>query len=36
VIFHVDMAPLGRALISRSQQMWRLTGLESGEARRLT
>jgi broad specificity phosphatase PhoE len=28
VIFHIDMAPLGRALISRSQQMWRLNRLE--------
>jgi hypothetical protein len=28
VIFRIDIAPLGRALISRSQQMWRLTGLE--------
>jgi hypothetical protein len=28
VIFHIDMAPLSRALISRSQQMWRLAKLE--------
>ena len=35
VIFHIDMAPLGRALISRSQQMWRLAGLEPGDTRRL-
>jgi broad specificity phosphatase PhoE len=28
VIFHIDMAPLSRALISRSQQMWRLARLE--------
>jgi broad specificity phosphatase PhoE len=28
VIFRIDMAPLGRALISRSQQAWRLTSLE--------
>jgi broad specificity phosphatase PhoE len=28
VIFRIDIAPLGRALISRSQQMWRLTSLE--------
>jgi broad specificity phosphatase PhoE len=34
VIFHIDIAPLSRALISRSQQIWRLTRLESGEARR--
>ena len=29
VIFRIDIAPLGRALISRSQQTWRLTSLES-------
>ena len=28
VIFRIDIAPLGRALISRSQQTWRLTSLE--------
>lgn len=28
VIFRIDIAPLGRALISRSQHMWRLTSLE--------
>jgi broad specificity phosphatase PhoE len=28
VIFRIDLAPLGRALISRSQQTWRLTSLE--------
>jgi broad specificity phosphatase PhoE len=28
LIFRIDIAPLGRALISRSQQMWRLTSLE--------
>jgi broad specificity phosphatase PhoE len=28
VILHIDMAPLSRALISRSQQTWRLTSLE--------
>jgi broad specificity phosphatase PhoE len=28
VIFRIDIAPLGRALISRSQQTWRLTNLE--------
>lgn len=28
VVFRIDIAPLGRALISRSQQMWRLTSLE--------
>jgi broad specificity phosphatase PhoE len=28
VIFRIDIAPLGRALISRSQQTWRLTRLE--------
>jgi broad specificity phosphatase PhoE len=28
VIFRIDIAPLGRALISRSQQIWRLTSLE--------
>ena len=33
VIFHIDVAPLGRALISRSQQLWRLGRLEHGEAR---
>ena len=27
VIFRIDIAPLGRALISRSQQTWRLTSL---------
>lgn len=34
VIFHIDMAPLSRALISRSQQMWRLARLEPDETRR--
>jgi hypothetical protein len=34
VIFHIDIAPLGRALISRSQQLWRLGRLEPAEARR--
>jgi broad specificity phosphatase PhoE len=34
VIFHIDVAPLGRVLISRSRQLWRLTRLEPGEARR--
>jgi broad specificity phosphatase PhoE len=28
VIFHIDIAPLGRALISRSKQTWRLSSLE--------
>ena len=28
VIFRIDIAPLSRALISRSQQTWRLTSLE--------
>jgi broad specificity phosphatase PhoE len=28
VIFRIDIAPLGRALISRSQQTWRLISLE--------
>ena len=28
VIFRIDIAPLGRALLSRSQQTWRLTSLE--------
>jgi hypothetical protein len=28
VIFRIDIAPLGRVLISRSQQTWRLTSLE--------
>ena len=28
VIFRIDIAPLGRALISRSRQTWRLTSLE--------
>ena len=28
VILRIDIAPLGRALISRSQQTWRLTSLE--------
>jgi broad specificity phosphatase PhoE len=32
VIFHIDIAPLSRALISRSQQMWRLNRLEPGGA----
>ena len=34
VIFHVDIAPLSRALISRSQQIWRLSRLEPSGARR--
>ena len=29
LIFRIDIAPLGRALISRSQQTWRLTSLEA-------
>jgi hypothetical protein len=35
VIFRIDIAPLGRALISRSRQTWRLTSLElaKGSAR---
>jgi broad specificity phosphatase PhoE len=32
VIFHIDIGPLSRALISRSQQMWRLAGLEPARA----
>jgi broad specificity phosphatase PhoE len=28
VIFRIDITPLGRALISRSQRTWRLTGLQ--------
>jgi broad specificity phosphatase PhoE len=28
LIFRIDIGPLSRALISRSQQMWRLTSLE--------
>jgi broad specificity phosphatase PhoE len=28
VIFRIDIAPLGRALISRSRQTWRLTSLD--------
>jgi broad specificity phosphatase PhoE len=28
VIFHIDVAPLSRAVISRSQQMWRLNSLD--------
>jgi broad specificity phosphatase PhoE len=28
LIFRIDIAPLGRALMSRSQQTWRLTSLE--------
>jgi broad specificity phosphatase PhoE len=35
VIFHIDVAPLSRALISRSQQMWRLARLEPDSAPRL-
>jgi broad specificity phosphatase PhoE len=31
VIFRIDITPLGRALISRSQQTWRLTSLERDE-----
>ena len=27
VIFHIDIAPLGRVLISRSDQIWRLQAL---------
>jgi broad specificity phosphatase PhoE len=34
VIFHIDIAPLDRALISRSQQIWRLSQLEPSVARR--
>ena len=34
VIFHIDMAPLSRALISRSQEMWRLARLEPNKAPR--
>ena len=34
VIFHIDIAPLSRALISRSQQMWRLSRFEPGGTRR--
>jgi broad specificity phosphatase PhoE len=34
VIFHIDIGPLGRALISRIQQMWRLSGLELDRAPR--
>jgi broad specificity phosphatase PhoE len=34
VIFHIDMAPLSRALISRSQQLWRLARLEPDKAPR--
>ena len=34
VIFHIDVAPLSRALISRSQQIWRLSRLEPGGPRR--
>jgi broad specificity phosphatase PhoE len=30
VIFRIDIAPLGRALISKSQQIWRLTSLGRG------
>ena len=29
VIFRIDIAPLGRVLISRSDQIWRLQGLTS-------
>jgi broad specificity phosphatase PhoE len=34
VIFHIDIAPLSRALISRSQQTWRLSRLEPTRAAR--
>ena len=30
VIFHIDIAPLGRASLSRSNSAWRLARLESG------
>jgi len=29
VIFHIDIAPLSRASLSRSNSAWRLTGLEN-------
>jgi broad specificity phosphatase PhoE len=32
VMFHIDIAPLGRVLISRSQQIWRLSRLEPNRA----
>jgi len=32
VIFHIDIAPLGRASLSRSNGTWRLGKLESGSA----
>jgi broad specificity phosphatase PhoE len=32
VIFHIDIAPLSRVLISRSQQIWRLSRLEPSGA----
>jgi broad specificity phosphatase PhoE len=32
VIFHIDIGPLGRASLSRSQSLWRLARLETGAA----
>jgi broad specificity phosphatase PhoE len=32
MIFRIDMAPLGRALLSRSRQMWRLTSIQPVKA----
>jgi hypothetical protein len=36
VIFHIDVAPLGRVLISRSDHIWRLQGLAATPKERLS
>jgi broad specificity phosphatase PhoE len=36
VIFHIDLAPLGRVLISRSDHIWRLQGLAATPKERLS
>ena len=36
VIFHIDLAPLGRLLISRSDHIWRMQGLATTPKERLT
>jgi broad specificity phosphatase PhoE len=36
VIFHIDLAPLGRVLISRSDHIWRMNGLAATRKDRLS
>ncbi len=36
VIFHIDLAPLGRLLISRSDHIWRMQGLTTTPKQRLS